>query len=929
MSKVSKHKPKDLKLEGPLLLGKPLVTKNDLTESQRHATEMFDEWFQSKRKKNRPILRIGGAAGTGKSAWIKYIIDKYKFDAKDCYVLTYTGQATNRLRKDGVMARTIHSTIMYTIDEPVLDKHGNPITRRGVPLMRVTFKPVKRLPNSVKLVIVDEASFLPEKIEKTLLGYNVPILETGDPLQLPPVAGKQVFGEDNVDFMMTDVVRQHMDSELYDVINRIRVRENIDTSLYHDEVLFLHQQPTVEETFYRFLPFFKNADMIVVATNKTRQIITDLYRKEIIKTNSPYPVEGERVVCRQNNQKLMIDQYMLANGMQGTCMHDVGRSVVDEKADIYYMDFQPDVTKELKTVGRTYFPNLPCNIERLMAPFGTIKLDLKYATPGEHFEYAHAITAHLCVTGDTLVYTEDGIQQIGRLENYTGKIFNGKYFEKPVRFIKNGFGTINEIHLSNGTTYNVTDLHTCKVLRNDGIHDVLGKDIKPGDVLLQRVGQNLYGGNSLRYRFNNTEIYANQDVRSVYYKLPDHMTEDLALLIGLICADGTVKPNGKLVRYTKGDRETVEVFANCVRQVFGYDAKIKKVSDENAWSSEINSSIIGTFFRNMGGLNPNNKYVPTCILQSAVRYQCMFIRGFFEDGYVHLKNGMFDMVNVAFKNQRMIRELNAMLTNMGMSPTFFSRKPTVNSICRNNRTHDINASVSHNICLFKKDNLYYREHIGFVNKEKNRRLWLHDDKCLVRDGSVELSNYVYSHWNGIGCRELNNIKPGQKRKQSRLTTIAWPALRKFAISHKSLDDDTIAFVDDILYNYRHLTVESIDHSIGLSYCFEMPDTHQFVQDTILGGNCQGMEYDNVLYIDSYSRDFDYLMRLRYVAASRAKKHLTYMIPYSKFGPWFDLSHIEERMAKIQAEQEQLAREREIRLKELSGKLEPGHASLPK
>lgn len=394
MSKINRHKPKQIKLEGPLLIGSSTLTDKDLTKSQQKATKLFDTWFKSRDKKKKRILRIGGYPGTGKTTWVKYLIDKYGFDAKDCYVLAYTGQATNRLRKEGVMARTIHSTIMYTKDEHVLNDQGKAIYRRGIPLMRVVFKPVKRLPSSVKLIIVDEASFLPESLEQTLMKYNVPILETGDPRQLPPVAGKQVFNEDNVDFVMTDVMRQHEDSELYDLIRRIRVYENIDTRKYHDEVLFLHQQPTIEETFYRYLPFFKGADVIIVATNKTRQIISDLYRKEILKTNSPYPIEGERMICRQNNQQLMIDQYMLANGMQGTCMNDVGRSLVDSKSDVYYMNFQPDVTRDIQTDKETYFANLPCNIERLLAPFGSIRMDFKYAVIGEFFEYAHALTCH-------------------------------------------------------------------------------------------------------------------------------------------------------------------------------------------------------------------------------------------------------------------------------------------------------------------------------------------------------------------------------------------------------------------------------------------------------------------------------------------------------------------------------------------------------
>lgn len=410
MSKVTKHKPKTKPEAGEKLLTIPcLLQKKDLTQSQHVAVDLFDQWYYKKKHKEQQVLRIGGFSGTGKSTLISYLINHAKFEATDCYVLAYTGQAVNRLREDGIMARTIHSTIMYTVDEQVIDpRTKKPIYKRGVPLMRVTFKPLRRLPNKVKLIIVDEASFLPKKLEDILKGYNVPILELGDPLQLPPVGGAQCFNEDNLDFMMTDVMRQHMDSELYDVINRIRLRKNIYTHNYHDEVLFLYQQPTIEETFFRFIPFFKNADLIVTATNKQRQVICDMYRQYILHAPSPYPMEGEKMICRQNNQQLMIDQYILTNGTLGYSMHDVGRSLIDKKADIFYMDFQPYVTENLKTAGIKYFANLPCDCERLMAPFGSVKMDLKYPHPGEKFEYAHAITTHLIQGGsaDTVIFMD-------------------------------------------------------------------------------------------------------------------------------------------------------------------------------------------------------------------------------------------------------------------------------------------------------------------------------------------------------------------------------------------------------------------------------------------------------------------------------------------------------------------------------------------
>ena len=67
MSKINRHKPKQIKLEGPLLIGSSTLTDKDLTKSQQKATKLFDTWFKSRDKKKKRILRIGGYPGTGKT----------------------------------------------------------------------------------------------------------------------------------------------------------------------------------------------------------------------------------------------------------------------------------------------------------------------------------------------------------------------------------------------------------------------------------------------------------------------------------------------------------------------------------------------------------------------------------------------------------------------------------------------------------------------------------------------------------------------------------------------------------------------------------------------------------------------------------------------------------------------------------------------
>lgn len=405
MSKLKTYRKKSTEApKGPLLVGDIEITRDMLTKSQKKADEIFGEWYFSKKSRENQILRIGGGAGSGKTFLLRYLIDKYHFDQSSCYVMAYTGQAASVLRQNGVLGNTIHSSITYPKEVPIVDKRtGRQVYRRGIPLTRLSFVPLKALPRTVKLVIVDESSFLPKEMEDILKGYNIPILEIGDPIQLPPVASKQVFNMDTLDYFMEGVMRQNADSEIYDLSMKLRLRKNVDTAKYHKDVRFLYAQETIEETFYRFLPFFRNADVIITSTNKQRQIITDLYRKEIIGTDSPYPIADERVICRKNNRLLTLDQFNLANGTIGRSMDDVGRSQIDKRTNTFFMDFKPDVVADTDL----YYDNLMCDAQFIKKPFGTPD-ELSYKRPGEKFEFAHAITCHLAQGAqfDNVVYMD-------------------------------------------------------------------------------------------------------------------------------------------------------------------------------------------------------------------------------------------------------------------------------------------------------------------------------------------------------------------------------------------------------------------------------------------------------------------------------------------------------------------------------------------
>lgn len=384
------------------LLTKPLeITYDDLTPGQKGAFNMFKEWFQAKNKsKKHQILRIGSRAGHGKTSLLPVILDAYGFTDADCMVVAYTGQAVNVLRQNGIMAKTIHSSFMVAHDEPLI-KDGKVVTRRGIPVLITKWKPIKYLPGSIKLIIVDEASFVSKDMEDLMASYGVPILEVGDPYQLPPVVGEQCFKLSNLNYTIQGVVRQKKDSLIYRLSSEILDGVAIDITKYHGEVQFLYAQKDIEETFLRFRPFFSKADLIITATNKQRQQLVDLYRKHIVKTESPFPRKGEKMICRRNDWQLMLGPYPLTNGTIGYCLGNVAKSDVDSKLHTYNMDFRPTF------VEKEFFDNLMCDSDFLREPFGQEKQKPWYM-PGLKFEYAHAITTHLCqgCTANHIVFVD-------------------------------------------------------------------------------------------------------------------------------------------------------------------------------------------------------------------------------------------------------------------------------------------------------------------------------------------------------------------------------------------------------------------------------------------------------------------------------------------------------------------------------------------
>ena len=341
-------------------------------------------------------------AGSGKTTVGRAILESSDIPENRTLCMAYTGQAVRRMRQAGLEAYTIHRSIMQP-KKKSLFIDGKLQHRGGIPYTTYKWDFIKDLPDWVEALFIDEYSFVNSMMEDKMkeLAYKkgIPMFCVGDPEQLSPVQGSSRFSINDLHFFLDKPRRQALESKIYQLAMEIREGKIIDIDDYSfksttgkvygsGQVLFLNKFNDNEKMVREYRTLLKHFEAMLVNTNALRNDVTDMIRNKILGIDTPYPVAGDKVICRQNNMNLMIDNdYPLVNGTVGYCMRDIPLSDIDFKKQLYTMDFRPmDITSD-------YFDSLICDLEYLNTPFQSNKPKDKYNN-GNKMEYSYANTVH-------------------------------------------------------------------------------------------------------------------------------------------------------------------------------------------------------------------------------------------------------------------------------------------------------------------------------------------------------------------------------------------------------------------------------------------------------------------------------------------------------------------------------------------------------
>lgn len=348
----------------------------ELTDEQESLKKEIIRWYRNF-PYGKPYYYYSGAAGTGKTTVIHSVIVELDLDISEVISCAYVGKAVLVLMRHGLPASTIHSLIytprLTTHKEFVLDDFGNP---KEIKKRKMEFVLKDKLPEKIKLIIVDECAMVNDSIREDIMSFGIPIIMTGDQNQLPPVFGTSSI-LDNPDFVLTKIMRQAEGDPIVYLSQCILNDIPLEYGIYGKSKVV--PSITIDKNI------LTDYDMILCGKNKTREELNNRIREEVLHYNDPKPRLGDKIICRKNNWQESLNGIYLTNGLVGYITEIDYCSLY---RDIVYIDFRPDFMEDS-------FEKLSLDYKYLKADWSERK-DYGFGFNDlERFEYAYAITTHL------------------------------------------------------------------------------------------------------------------------------------------------------------------------------------------------------------------------------------------------------------------------------------------------------------------------------------------------------------------------------------------------------------------------------------------------------------------------------------------------------------------------------------------------------
>lgn len=352
------------------------MSKIVLTDEQENLINDAVNWYYNS---SELVYQYTGGSGVGKSLVMHIIQERLGLTDEEVAPMAYTGAASIVMRLNGFSnACTIHSWLYKLVKVKDYDTNTNKMIYKT----KFVYSPLNK--NLIKLIFIDEASMVPFSMKKDIESNGIKIIACGDLNQLPPIGDKPAYLYSGNIFRLTKIMRQARGSAIIELSNQI-IKGIEPRPGDYGQVLVVNKNDLTREMLYKM-------EVVICGTNKTRDIINNMVRHDVIKTSNPLPQYGEKIVCRSNDWSIVVDGISLANGLVGTVINYPSIAGFDNNK--FYVDFRPDLFPNIE------FYDVECDYKYMISDYrtrqGLRSMNNKKNNHRVHkFEYAYAITTHI------------------------------------------------------------------------------------------------------------------------------------------------------------------------------------------------------------------------------------------------------------------------------------------------------------------------------------------------------------------------------------------------------------------------------------------------------------------------------------------------------------------------------------------------------
>ena len=435
-----------------------------------------------------------------------------------------------------------------------------------------------------------------------------------------------------------------------------------------------------------------------------------------------------------------------------------------------------------------------------------------------------------CVTGDTMVFTSEGLLEIKELQPCPMNpdtfapcsviVTDGKSEKTADQFYYGGFAKTIRIRTRFGFEIEGTPEHRLWARNPDGSEGWKRLDeIKQGDMLAIPRKMEIWGEKL------DVKTGAGELKRCKKYNLPEKLNEDLAYLMGLLVGDGTLTYENSIA-VSAGDPFLFEEVRRIFKEQFGYELYVKPNRvDLAATSKQIRRYL---YDLGLGYWNAASKEIPHTILKAPRHIVVNFLQGLFDaDGHADRRYGN---IEISSKSKKLLRQVQILLLNMGIVGSLIEKK--------------VKGCPYYRLCIMGENAILFHKEIGFRSPRKRSRASLASE---IRHPKLSIpyleANLKSLHRRIVKCKDksvpLKSVKSINSIFYTYIPNSSNISYRKLneLISYcrnNGVECRELAEIAD--NNYLYLEVKEIGEGYNEVYDLSVPDGHAFVANGFINHN---------------------------------------------------------------------------------------------